>query len=313
MKKIVKITVLCFFASILIACSNKKISSQEEVIKQELENEKFSISIGEDEKLLYSIMAHRLGVYDLKVMRWKPIDDTDNMFQYTFECNDKYFVTGHSIENGYRILHNTGKKLETMYTMNENEKIFPMVEHEGSYYYLVQKYKEAGEVDSKIVNFNNNQEMDIVIESDQKICDSKIYGNLLYYTAYNDKKDRYELYTIDLSKKKKVSKYMSRVAECREVYLHNKKVFLSDAKTIYHGEEKYKKRLYNYFLEDYNQLFQIDVNNDGNLEYYLTNLKTAAMNHYAFDIVNFEQKGSELILYGNGEIKKISLLSGGAN
>ncbi|SHO48337.1 hypothetical protein [Anaerocolumna xylanovorans] len=268
----------------------------------------FNINLNDNNKIMYSLMAHRLGIYDLEKKQWRALDDTPNLFQYTFPKEDNYFISGHSLENNYVILKYSGDKLEIVHYMEKDEKIFPLVANDGTNYYLIQKYTDTDIVESKIVTFDVNWGAKVLLDNSQRICEGIISGNNLYYTAYEGKNDTYNLYKLNLETNISVLEQSNLISD--DIFLYKNSLYVSDGQNIYNNKNTFTKRAFNYFFDDDDILFQVNINKDGDLEYYITDLISMKTLKDKFDIVNFEKKEGSIILYGNGIVNEISLKDG---
>lgn len=263
-------------------------------------------TIGENDIFLYNIPVHRLGKYNLTEKRFQILDDTANLFQYSFiDGSDyHYYVSGHSVENKFELIREDGNCLSAVQVFGKETQLFPLAVADEERYYLIQTKSEENLV-SEVARFEN-EEFNILFSTDQKIKKGVIIGTILYYTVYHVETDCFYLYQKDLSKDGSYELVRKDLVS-DEVYSYKDQLLICDNEKIFNDQYEFNDMFYNFFLKDDIHLFQIDINDSGDMKCYLTNLDTHKVQEESADVINFKIEEDHVVIYAKNEIIHMTL------
>jgi len=240
--------------------------------KQHADNKLMQYVLKDGETFLYSIPLHRMGTYNLNNNQFCLLDDAANLFQYSFVDGKNFtdYLSGHSIENNFCLLKSEGNRLNVVQKFDENTQVFPFAVYDKDYMYLMQSETESGWI-SNIAKVVKNK-MEPICSIPLKIKKGVFIGDLLYFTVYDESTDSFKLYqagmtgepTYELVKEGLVSD---------DIYCYGDELLISDNDKIYGQTQTYKKMFFNQFLEDGVHLFQISIDDAGDMQCWLTNLE----------------------------------------
>lgn len=302
MKKRYLFGVYIIIISFIVGCANKNIGYE---WLPEAKDAK--------EILLYNRFEQKLVTYNLDENLVVCRNNEPNYFQFEFEDNllSNIYTTGHSIDNHYKIIELKNKKINTLYTMEDLEAIFPLAyKNDNELFFIKSYYDTKGNefYGKRIVCHFNIKEKKLIEYKNTKgsIISKGIYlNNYVYYTVYNIEEDNYQLFRLDDSGKTNTPELVSSSLECPELYAFENKIWKSDTVNIYYNNQSFLKKTLNYFYKDY--LIQLEPNLEGNLVLYIFNIKTSDKTLEIRDVVDFRLIGNEILIYTNKKIEKIKL------
>ncbi len=263
-----------------------------------------------NEILLYDRFDQRIFTYDTTTFSVIEKNKELNYFQYEF--NQPFlniFTTGHSIKNNFKIIEIKDNNINTLYTMKENEAIFPLAYKDDNNIFFIKSYYDSENSEIKdlrvICKFNLETKQLIEIEETKGLMtsDGTIHNNCLYFTTYNIDKDNFTLYKIDLFNNK--LSFILDDLKKSDIYNNGNELWLSDEEFIYSGDKKFDKKRFNYFYEG--KLIQIELNDKNSLSIYITDIQNEELEHYFDEIVDFRINDRIITIYGNQFIKEIEI------
>lgn len=270
----------------------------------------------ENELLLYNKYEQKIVSYDKSTHEVIDVNNADNYVQYGFNNLDtNIYTTGHSTENDFKIVRMNEKDTEVLYEMNKNEAIFPLAyQNEENMYFMKYTYDNdyAELYDQRVIckfNAKTKQLEDVEATRGLQTCYGVIVDDLLYFTIYKgmDKENYYELYKMDINTKDKVELVNDKMIE-GQIYNNNGKLWVSDKDYIYDYEDnanKFPKKFLNYFYN--NTLFQIDANNNYDLELTVTDTTTREIIKTYDTIIDFTVKDNNVTVYTLEETESFDL------
>lgn len=311
MRKI-KFLVLFLFAMLLVGCSkennaiNTENKNQQEVksqIKEYKPFEEYTLTNDNNKEIVYHLYKQKLGIYDKNTFTWTPIRDIENEFFYNFDHDQTYFTVGHSINNKFSVLEAEGNIVSSIRDEKESECIFPLASSDEHYYYL--QYADEEKVNSKrkIVEFYNGK-FTTLLETEDSICYGVVVGYNLYYTIYNEEKDLYDIYCVDLRKEVKQGKnYKSGITDGK-LFEYEDKLFYIDNNLICSDQSDmtFEKKDYNDINPDCALLVQMYSNKDGDLQWDFIDMENKEVLYSYINIINYKVTDTEIEIYCNGEI-----------
>lgn len=257
-----------------------------------------------NEILLYDKYDQRIVAYNKKNYNVTDKNTTQNYMQFEFnDLNSDVYTTGHSIENGYKILKKENDKLSILYKMKENEAIFPLAyKDEQTMYFLKTSYDSNG---NEIYNDRIICEFELKSKKLKELKITKGYltsyavviGDFLYFTVYNEKNNDYNLYKINMNKKDKILLINTGLIT-EEIYNNNGRLLVSNKDKIYDYKDNkihFSKKKLNYFYLNY--LFQIDINNEGDLQLTVTDIKTNKILKVLDKIIDIRVENDKIYIY----------------
>lgn len=267
-------------------------------------------TIQEDEKiLLYHIFSEKLGIYNMNTFEWSPLYPQDNIMQYVFQNESSYIVSGHSVENGFVLLKisEDRKNLKKVFELsNSSDYFFPLADDGSQFYYvLVEDEKDIQKTRESIFTFDENFDIQIIYKSRDKIMSGLIIDRYLYYTVYNQEKDSYSVYTINLDDKEKKPGLIKDNLESRDLFNINNHLYFSSRDKIFNDKQSFEKKMENFFVEN----LLIQFYDDKNLEPVctITDIRNnQILNTYKYP-VNFAIKDQILYLFTEEQIFELPL------
>lgn len=308
MKKII-LLLCCILLCGLTGCENKQEKSNDDLEKN---YEWLPSAKSDNEILLYDRYDQRIVSYDKSNHLVKEKNTTQNYMQFEFNnLETNIYTTGHSIKNHYKIIEKGDSKINTLYEMEENEAIFPFAyQDENNMYFLKTSYDSDGNEIYKeriICQFEMKSKQLKEIKSTKGLLASNgvIIDDLLYFTVYNEANNNYDLYSLNINNIDKVE-LISKGLVTGEVYNHNGELWVSDKNKIYNYKDnsvQFSKKILNYFYLD--KLFQIDINNEGDLELTITNITTKKIENTFDKIVDVRVQNNEIYVYTLDKMVKL--------
>lgn len=262
-----------------------------------------------NEILLYDKYDQRIIAYDKKNYSVSEINTTQNYMQFEFNnLEANIYTTGHSVENGYKIIEKKHDKTSILYEMKKDEAIFPLAyKDEQTLYFLKTPYDSSGKEiynDRVVCKFElkTNQLEELKATKGLLTSNAVIIDNLLYFTVYNEKNDNYDLYKINTNKEDKTELINSGLIT-GELYNNNGRLLVSDQTKIYDYEDNtsyFPKKILNYFYLNY--LFQIDIDKNGDLQLTLTNIETDKIENVFDKVVDVRVENNKIYIYTSERI-----------
>lgn len=216
------------------------------------DDEEIPLPKNENQILLYNDKEQKFFVYDKEK---KQADSTagENYFQYRFQTPDvNVFTSGNSINNNFKIIEYKDDKINVLHTMGKNEAIFPLAKKNSNELFFVKYYydKDGNEdINSReIVLYNkNNDKFTSIFKGDGILISSGSYENkMLYFTAYNNEKDNYDVYKIKIGQK---PEKIQEGALSPYINIYDGKLYVDTEFTVDGDGNKFQKAV-NYFFED---------------------------------------------------------------
>lgn len=294
---------LCFIS--LVACGKTEKNDNKQTKEDWLPNIENSNQI-----LLYDRFDQRILTYDTTKFSVIKKNNTLNYFQ--FEFNEPFlsiFTTGHSVTNNFKIIEIKDNNINILYTMKENEAIFPLAYKDDNNIFFIKYYYDSENVEKKdlrvVCKFDLETKQIIEIEQTKGLLISSgtIYDNCLYFTAYNSTTDNFNLYKLDFSNNK--LNLMFDDLKAPDIYNDSNELWISNEEFIFSRNKKFVKQSLNYFYQ--NKLIQIGVNSKNSLSIYITDVQSREL-EYSFDeIVDFRINDRTIIIYANYFIEEIEI------
>ena len=138
------------------------------------------------------------------------------------------------------------------------------------------------------------------------VSNGVIVDDILYFTVYNETNDNYDLYSLNINNIDKVD-LINKGLVTGEVYNNNGKLWVSDKNNLYDYEDnsiQFPKKILNYFYLD--KLFQIDINNEGDLELTITNITTKNTENTFDKIVDVRAENNKIYIYTLDEMTELN-------
>lgn len=295
---------VCIFLLCLLICTSCR---KEQV---DTENKLYTdLSVQDNKIIMYNIPNECLGIYDKKDCSFRKLYNQDNLIQYEFGYNKKYYVSGNSIENKFVLLEvsEDKKTLHKVFSLNnENDCFFPLANDDNTYYYILyENEKNSKDIKRSIFTIDKYNEMHKILTSESYITSGIIIENILYYTVYEPSSDDYSVYSINLGDEKKKEKLIKSNLETRELYNINGELYYSNITSIFNDRQAFEKKDINYVIKHY--LVQMYSNKDCDMICSVTDIKTReVLGEFKYPI-NFEIEDNIMNIYCKGMINSIEI------
>lgn len=307
-KKLLFFPIICVF---LFGCENVSDSESVQTTKESISEVQLPKTEGDDTVILYNRFKQKFVVsYNTETCKIVQESNVENYVQYEFNSGSNYYTAGHSITNGFEILYADKDKIESVYKLEDaaNEAIFPLAT-DGEHVFFVKTHYDSNNNpdENTIVSLNENNELEEHISMESHIDSGVIVSGKLYFTTYEIESDTYDLYSLSLEDMSGEPVLEKGDLVSGELYEHNNQLYLSDDDTIYCGTDSFKKSSLNYFFDENQILVQIHPNESADLALDVIDTNTKKVIGTAINVIDFEVKDDEVIVYCDGEIEHIEL------
>lgn len=229
------------------------------------------------EQIYYDPIDKKLVKFNPNGNQSQVINANESDFAYDINNADNLFIIGDSLNHKYKLVEIKGDQIETLHEFKQGEEIFPIGYNAGNIYFIHSFYNENGEDKNKrTISLIDLEEFNITdIESvNGLLTDGIVSPNNIYYTAFNNENNYYELHrkSIVEGKKGEAPELISVGYETPELFLskdlENEKeimnLYASDNNKIYSKEDSWDKHQANYFKPT--TVIGIDKNPDGTMK-----------------------------------------------
>ncbi|MFD9626236.1 hypothetical protein [Peribacillus muralis] len=239
---------------------------------------------------------------------WK---DTENEFQYNFKEYSDVLTSGNSIKNNFSIIRYTEKGVRTLLKLPENEALFPLTIDDKDNMYFCRIYYNDDKTEKKRViskyNEKNNQLDDLAIDVG-KLMDVSVIKKKIFFTSYNEKKQKHDLYESNLTERNKIELIKNNL-DGSEIYNINEELYLksSEGKLVSNKKKEYPSAEITIVYKDWLLFLDVKENSSQNLRIYSTNNK-----RYVYKIKNlkgYNLNGYTLTIFKDDFMKKVDLKS----
>ena len=262
----------------------------------------------EDEILLYRHWDMRFESYDTNKKQEIQVNEGGQFFQYEFSNSTKYYTIGDTEKGGYQVVAKNGQKVETVYKMkNDQDAIFPLAADDINQTYLFLIYRGKDGKKREIVSMNEDGNMECLEKTEQKIMSGALHENTLYYSVYDEKKSKYDIYAMDITKTEKNPELIKSNVENDELFYFDGELFYQGEKTIFSETRSFENASDNHFLEKYKKLVQIDVDEEGNLMLTVIDTDTDQVIKKIQNPIDYQIKNDKMTVYCEGDIVEVGL------
>lgn len=268
------------------------------------------MNLGDDEIFLYSVVDEKIGIYNTKKLIWTPIYVEENTFQYVFQNDSEYIVSGNSIENGFVLLKRSAdrKSLKKLFELNNDKNCFFPLATNGNEYYFVMYVDEKSEcVERDIFTFTEDYEIRNILKSNKKITAGIMLDDILYYTAYDDLAGAYKVFLLNVSDIEEGPKILNinRELQTRDLFFYKDSLCVSDYDNIYTDSLTMPKKYANFIEQNY--LIQFFSNEDYDMVCTVTDISSGDCVGTFFNPINYEIVEHEMIIYCQNGIYTIEI------
>lgn len=235
---------------------------------------------------------------------WKA---TENEFQYNFKEYSNILTSGNSITNNFSVIRYTEKGIKTLLKLPKNQALFPLTIDKKGHMYFSRIYYNVDKTEKKRVvskyDMKNNQLNDLTIDVG-KLMDGSIIGNKLFFTSYNEKKQKYELYKSSFADKNRIELIDSNL-ESSEIYNINGELYLktSEGKLVSSKRKEYPSGEVTIIYKGWLFLLDVKENSSQNLIIYSIDRKE---NSYKIENLNgFNLNRHTLTIFKDDSTKKV--------
>ncbi|MFJ8461992.1 hypothetical protein ACIQ57_23225 [Lysinibacillus xylanilyticus] len=269
--------------------------------------------IGENTKELYVLeyWEQKLKVYNQDTHKFiRYWNDTENEFQYNFKEYSDVLTSGNSITNNFSIIRYTETGVKTLLKLPANEALFPLTIDDKDNMYFCRIYYNDDKTEKKRViskySEKNNQLDDLAIDV-SKLMDVSVIGEKLFFTSYDEKEQKYELYESSLTGKNEIELIENNL-EGSEIYNINGELYLksSEGKLVSKVNE-YPSGEITIAYKDWLLFLDVKENSSQNLRIYSIGSKKYI---YTTENLNgYHLNGYTLTIFTDDSTKKVDLKS----
>ncbi|MGE7676173.1 hypothetical protein ACQKMV_21870 [Lysinibacillus sp. NPDC094403] len=269
--------------------------------------------IGENTKELYVLeyWEQKLKVYNQDTHKFiRYWNDTENEFQYNFKEYSDILTSGNSITNNFSIIRYTETGVKTLLKLPANEALFPLTIDNKDNMYFCRIYYNDDKTEKKRViskySKKDNQLDDLAIGVG-KLMDVSVIGKKLFFTSFDEKEQKYELYESSLKGKNEIEMIESNL-EGSEIYNINGELYLKSAEgKLVSQVKEYPSGEITIAYKDWLLFLDVKENSSQNLRIYSIDsekyiYKTENLNGYNLN-------GYRLTIFKDDSTKKIDLKS----
>ncbi|MGA3678030.1 hypothetical protein [Lysinibacillus agricola] len=269
--------------------------------------------IGENTKELYVLeyWEQKLKVYNQDTHKFiRYWNDTENEFQYNFKEYSDVLTSGNSITNNFSIIRYTETGVKTLLKLPANEALFPLTIDDKDNMYFCRIYYNDDKTEKKRViskySEKNNQLDDLAIDV-SKLMDVSVIGEKLFFTSYDEKEQKYELYESSLTGKNEIELIENNL-EGSEIYNIYGELYLksSEGKLVSKVNE-YPSGEITIAYKDWLLFLDVKENSSQNLRIYSIGSKKYI---YTTENLNgYHLNGYTLTIFTDDSTKKVDLKS----
>ncbi|ALF09299.1 hypothetical protein [Parageobacillus thermoglucosidasius] len=259
--------------------------------------------------ILYNRFTQKLLAYNLATKTIEQQTNRPNYVVYEFNTKSNYYTAGDSHAKDFSILRIHQNQIKEIYRLEDQQAIFPLAT-DGKRFFFIMLYcdKNGAEIKRSIVRLDAGEHQLIDYPNAKGLISyGVIIHNQLYYTAYDKPTDSYSLYVLDLSDRNNMPQLLETGLEAGELYCLNDQLYRTDKEKIYHGNNVFTKKILNYFDQDSQMLIQIYPNRDATLILDVIDTQTKKHIGSATDVIDFSIEKNEIIVYGQRDIKRITI------
>ena len=275
-----------------------------------------SVSVNENQIFLYDPFSYSLGIYDLDLMKWTPIEAQNALFQ-SFDWGNyyPYYVVGQH----NKLLFKAGKvedsSLDFHFSLkNKAEALAPFATDGETFLYMIERITENDYFKS-VVTISDDGKAELVVNLDgMPVMDGVIAGDYLYFTCPIENSDLYEVWKLNLTEKTigqkpvlvrndyntfKIFQYKGQVLYLNidEKHLYNNEVKINLSQE---ADEIMVDNEAGFVAEKY-------VTDSGHLEITFTDILSGKILGTYKNAINFTRDGTVITIYGQGFIEKLDL------
>ena len=269
--------------------------------------------IGENTKELYVLeyWEQKLKVYNQDTHKFiRYWNDTENVFQYNFKEYSDVLTSGNSITNNFSIIRYTETGVKTLLKLPANEALFPLTIDDKDNMYFCRIYYNDDKTEKKRViskySEKNNQLDDLTIDV-SKLMDVSVIGEKLFFTSYDEKEQKYELYESSLTGKNEIELIENNL-EGSEIYNINGELYLksSEGKLVSKVNE-YPSGEITIAYKDWLLFLDVKENSSQNLRIYSIDSKKYI--YITENLNGYHLNGYTLTIFTDDSTKKVDLKS----
>ncbi len=295
-----KKTALIFFLILMLLniCSCEQAKSNNTVLQAN----------GTENIIIYDKFDQQLVLYNKNNHSIESSKPVDNFFYFEFDTRSNYYTSGHSINNGFKILKKENNLVRVVYELkSKSQAIFPFATNGEKNIFMIQD--DNDKLHRKIADFNGEK---LAYFDNVKGCIEKgvIIGNTLYYTVYESEKEKYTLYSVNIENISNQPSLIEDGLESKDIYSYNDELYKSTKKEIFNDHNRFKKAELNYFDDTNNVLLQIGVDQKrALLKLDIVNTKSKNIQKTVDNVIGYDINNNILTVYCFGGIEKIDLES----
>ncbi|MFE3574037.1 hypothetical protein [Lysinibacillus sp. NPDC059133] len=279
---------------------------------------KFKNSSGNDRSGIYTKEIYVLDYWDQKVKvynqhtykfirYWK---DIENEFQYNFKEYSDILTSGNSITNNFSIIRYTETGVKTLLKLPTNEALFPLTFDNKDNMYFCRIYYNDDKTEKKRViskySKKDNQLDDLAIDVG-KLMDVSVIGKKIFFTSYNEKEQKYELYESSLTGKNEIKMIESNL-EDSDIYNINEELYLKSAEgKLVSQVKEYPSGEITVAYKDW--LLFLDVNENNSQDLRIYSIDSEKYIYKTENLNGYNLNGYRLTIFKDDSTKKVDLKS----
>lgn len=267
--------------------------------------------INTEEVYVLDYWDQKIKVYNRETYKfiryWK---DIENEFQYNFKEYSDILTSGNSITNNFSIIRYTETGVNTLLKLPANEALFPLtIDNKDNMYFCRIYYNDDKTEKKRVISkyLKKDNQLDDLAINVGKLMDVSIIGEKLFFTSYDEKEQKYELYESSLTGKNEIQMIKSNL-EGSEIYTINGELYLKSA------EEKLVSQVKEYpsgeitiVYKDWLLFLEVRENGSKNLRIYSIDSKKYI---YKTENLNgYNLNGYKLTIFKDDSTNKVDLKS----
>ncbi|MHC1746880.1 MAG: hypothetical protein AB9856_00650 [Cellulosilyticaceae bacterium] len=269
----------------------------------------FPIASEENEQLLFNRYEQKLVTYDTHLKIVRSMNQEPDFLQSEFTTPSSLYTSGHNVHKHYKLLERGNNKVTILYSLNDDEAVFPLATNENYQLFTHTYYDKSGkEITQKrcITKFDSKQlTLTDYPYAQGLISKGVFFKGILYYTVFNENTKDYSMYALDCSNAINKPLLAENGLQSDELLVSNEGIWKSNKNLLYCNNKQVERAKLNYIYN--NNLLQIDMNHKGTIYMEVTALTTFEKYLTFENIIDFKVDKSVLTVYGNGYISEKGL------
>jgi hypothetical protein len=259
---------------------------------------------------LFNPYSQQLVSYDAGTASVLEASDVPNYLYYQFDEMSDVYTAGNSITNGFEVLRIHGRSIETLHHMPANVGIFPLATDGLDFFFIVSTYDpEGAKIESGVAKMGPDQQLVPYSHVAGNIAYGALLGGRLYYTAYQEESDCYDIWSVDGKDARATPAAERTCVPGGPLYSHGGEILWPDARGLIRGAGgEFECHGECYFADHPSVMLDLHANADGDVELAVADGNNGEVLDTVDGVVGFEIGDSRVRVYREGSIVDVAVI-----